>query len=74
MHDPSELDKIWCVGNPGGHMYPKEILLKLLVWLLRNGLLNILLFIIFSLRVIIQSIITRAFFREANFTTLQLTE
>ena len=59
---PSELDEIWCVGSPGGHMYPKGILPKLLVWLLRNGLLNILLFVIFSLRVIIQSIITWAFF------------
>ena len=43
-------------------MYPKEISPKLLVWLPRNGLLNILLFVIFSLLVIIQSIITWAFF------------
>ena len=59
---PSELDEIWCVDSPGNQMYPKEISSKLLVWILRNGLLNILLFVIFSLRVIIQSIITWAFF------------
>ena len=45
-------------------MYPKGISPKMLVWLLGNGLLNILLFVIFSLPVIIQSIIyiTWAFF------------
>ena len=59
---PSELDEIWCVGNPGGHMYPKGISPKLLIWLPRNGLLNILLFVIFALPMIIQSIITWAFF------------
>ena len=59
---PSELDEIWCVGSPGGHMYPKGISPKLLIWLPRNGLLNILLFVIFALLVIIQSIITWAFF------------
>ena len=58
----SELDEIWCVGSPGGHMYPKGISPKLLVWLLRNGLLNILLFVIFSLPVTIQSIITWGIF------------
>ena len=59
---PSELDEIWCVGSPGGHMYPKGISPKLLIWLLRNGLLNILLFVIFALPMIIQSIITWTFF------------
>ena len=54
---PSEFDKNWCVGSPGGHMYPKGISHKLLVWLPRNGLLNILLFVIFAVPVIIQSII-----------------
>ena len=34
---PSELDEIWCVGSLGGYMYPKAILPKLLVWLLRIG-------------------------------------
>ena len=43
-------------------MYPKGISPKLLIWLPRNGLLNILLFVIFALPVIIQSIITSAFF------------
>ena len=47
---PSELDKIWCVGTPDGHMYPKGISPNLLVWLPRNGLLNILLFVIFAVR------------------------
>ena len=50
---PSELDEIWCVGG---------ISPKLLKWLPRNGLLNILLFVIFAVPVIIQSIITWAFF------------
>ena len=59
---PSELDEIWCVGSPGGHMYPKGISPKFLIWLPRNGLLNILLFVIFALPMIIQSIITWAFF------------
>ena len=59
---PSELDEIWCVGSPGGHMYPKGISPKLLIWLPRKRLLNILLFVIFALPVIIQSIITWAFF------------
>ena len=58
---PSELDEIWCVGSPGGHMYPKGISPQLLIWLPRNGLLNILLFVIFALPVIIQIIITWAF-------------
>ena len=61
-HDLSELDEIWCVGSPGGHMYPKGISPKLLIWLPRNGLLNILLFVIFALPMIIQSIITWTFF------------
>ena len=52
---PSELDEIWCVGSSGGHMYPKGISPKLLIWLPRNGLLNILLFVIFALHVIIQA-------------------
>ena len=43
-------------------MYPKGISPKLLIWLPRNGLLNILLFVIFALPVIIQSIITWEFF------------
>ena len=43
-------------------MYPKGISPKLLIWLPRNGLLNILLFVIFALPVIIQSIIILAFF------------
>ena len=46
-HDPSELDEIWCVSSPGGHMYPKGIAPKMLVWLPRNGQLNILVFVIF---------------------------
>ena len=54
---PSEFDVTWCVGSPGGHMYLKGISHKLLVWLPRNGLLNILLFLIFAVPVIIQSII-----------------
>ena len=41
---PSELAEILCVGSPGGHMWPKVISLSLLVWLLRIGLLNTLLF------------------------------
>ena len=47
---PLELDEIWCVGSPGGHtyVYPKGISPKLLVWLPRNGLLNILPFVIFA--------------------------
>ena len=61
---PSELDEIWCVGSPGDHMYPKGISTELLVWLPRNGQLNILLFVIFSLPVTIQSIITWAFFEK----------
>ena len=59
---PSELDEIWCVGSPGGHMYPKGISPKLLIWLPRNGPLNILLFVVFALHAIIQCIITWAFF------------
>ena len=59
---PSELDENWCVGSPGGHMYPKGISMKLLIWLPRNGLLKILLFVVFALHVIIQRIITREFF------------
>ena len=55
---PSELDEIWCVGSPGGHMYPKGISPKLLMWLPRNGLLKILLFFVFALHAIIQCIIT----------------
>ena len=73
---PSELDEIWCVGSPGGHMYAKGFSPKLLIWLPRNGLLNILLFVIFALPVIIQSIITWAFFilLRNGFTTLKLKE
>ena len=56
---PSELDEIWCVGS---HMYPKGISPKLLIWLPRNGLLNILHFVIFALPMIIQSIVTWLFF------------
>ena len=59
---PSELDEIWCVGSPSGHMYSKGISPKLLVWLPGNEQLNILLFVIFALPMIIQSIITCAFF------------
>ena len=59
---PSELDKNWCVSSPGGHMYPKGISPKLLVWLPTNGLLNIFLFVMFALPVIIQRIITWSFF------------
>ena len=59
---PSELDEIWCVGSLGGHMYPKGISPKLFIWLPRNGLLNILLFLVFALHGIIQCIITLAFF------------
>ena len=55
---PSELDEISCVDSPSGHMYPKGISPKLLIWLPRNGLLNILLFVVFALHVIIQRIIT----------------
>ena len=59
---PSELDENWCVGSPSGHTYPKGISPKLLIWLPRNGLLKILLFVVFALHVIIQCIITWAFF------------
>ena len=59
---PSELDKILCVGGLSVHMYPKGILLKLLMWLPRNALLNILLFCYLSLPIAIQSIITWEFF------------
>ena len=59
---PSELDEIWCVGSPGGHMCPKGISPPLLVWFPRNGSLNILLFCYFSVPVTIQSIITWAIF------------
>ena len=55
---PSELNEILYVGSLGGHMYPKGILLKLLVWLPRNALLNILLFCYLSVPITIQSIIT----------------
>ena len=55
---PSELNEIWYVGSLGGHMYPKVILLKLIVWLPRNALLNILLFCYLSVPITIQSIIT----------------
>ncbi len=41
---PSELDEIWCMGSPGGHMCLKGISPSLLVWLPRNGPINILLF------------------------------
>ena len=47
-------------------MYPKGISPKLLVWLPGNGQLNILLFVIFAVPVIIQSIITWAFFIVLN--------
>ena len=59
---PSELDEIWYVSSPDGHMCPKGISLQLLVWLLRNGLFNILLYVIFSLPFTIQGIITWTFF------------
>ena len=59
---PSELDEIWCVGSPGGHMYPKGISPKLLIWLPINGLLKFLLFVVVTLHVFIQCIITWAFF------------
>ena len=59
---PSELDEIWCVGSPGGHMCPKGISPPLLVWFPRNESLNILLFCYFSVPVTIQSIITWAIF------------
>ena len=55
---PSELNEILYVGSLGGHMYPKGILLKLLVWLPRNALLNILLFCHLFVPITIQSIIT----------------
>ena len=55
---PPELNEILYVGSLGGHMYPKGILLKLLVWLPRNALLNILLFCYLSVPITIQSIIT----------------
>ena len=58
----SELNKIWCVGSLGGHMYSKEISPPLVVWLPRNTLLNILLFVVFAVPVTIQSIITWAFY------------
>ena len=44
---PSELNEIWCVGSSSGLMYPKEISPKLLVWLPRNTLLNIFIFLFF---------------------------
>ena len=59
---PSELDEIWCASSPGSHMYPKGISPKLLIWLPRNGLLNILLFVVFTPDMIIQHIITWEFF------------
>ena len=59
---PSELNEILCVGGLSVHMYPKGILLKLLMWLPRNALLNILLFCYLSLPIAIQSIITWEFF------------
>ena len=37
----SELDKSWCVGSPGGRIFPKGITPPLIVWLPRYGLLNI---------------------------------
>ena len=55
---PSEFKEISYVGSVGDHMYPKGILLKLLVWLPRNALLNILLFCYLSVPITIQSIIT----------------
>ena len=60
-HDPSELNEIWYVGSPGGHVCPNGMLPLLIVWLPRNGLLNILHFVIFAVPVTIQSIITWAF-------------
>ena len=58
----SELDEIWYVGSPGGHVCPNRFSPPLLVWLSRKGLLNILHFVIFVVPVTIQSIITWAFF------------
>ena len=49
MKTTLELDDIWCVDSPGGHMFPKEISPPLLVWLSSNNLLNILLFWLFLL-------------------------
>ena len=59
---PSELDEIWCVDSPGGHMCPKGISPPLLAWLPRNGSLNILLFSIFAIAANIQNVITWALF------------
>jgi len=59
---PSELEEIWCVDSPGGHMCPKGISPPLLAWLPRNGSLNILLFSIFAVAATIQNVITWAFF------------
>ena len=59
---PSELDEIWCVGSPGGHMCPKVISPHCLYGFPKNGLLNILLFVILAIPVTIQSVITWAFF------------
>ena len=44
---PSELEEIWCVSSPGGHMCPTGISPPLLVWLLRNGSFNVVLFCYF---------------------------
>ena len=59
---PSVLAKILCVGNPCGLMCAKGISPALLVWLPRNGSLNILLFTIFAVPITIQNVITWVFF------------
>ena len=61
---PSELNEIWCVGSLSGLMYTKGISPKLLVWLLRNALLNIFLSCSFAMHIFIQSIITWTFLKN----------
>ena len=55
---PSEVDKIWYVGSPGGYMCPSGIAPPLIVWLPRYGLLNVPHFVIFAATLTVQSIIT----------------
>ena len=46
---PSELDEIWCVGSPGGHMYPKGISPKIAAMASQKWTIKYLLFVIFAI-------------------------
>ena len=46
---PAELDEIWCVGSPGGHMYPKGISPKIAAMASQKWTIKYLLFVIFAI-------------------------